>query len=102
MDGATVQLRTPMFNGREQVIPRGIKDHAKHTAPLVLETDGDAVGWIAMRKISRPIQRIDDPQIRRLCLFNATLFFGQEPMGWKMSPNTLDDTLLGSTIGVSD
>ena len=63
VDGVTVQLRATMFNGCEEFVPRGVNDHAKNTAPLVLKADGDAVGGVAVSKISGAVEWVDDPEI---------------------------------------
>ena len=54
-----------------------------------------------MRKIRGSVQWINDPQIGRLCFFEATSLFGQDPMGGEMSLDMVYDTLLGSMVRIS-
>ena len=76
MDGPTVYTCPTMFNGREQFIPRRIKNDAHDTPPLVLEANGNAICGIAMRKIRGPVEWIDDPPIRGGSFLVTTTLFG--------------------------
>lgn len=55
VDRSAVQPRAPVLAGSEQLISRGIIDDTEDATPLVLESDGHAIGWVAMREVGGPI-----------------------------------------------
>ena len=102
MDGVAIQLGAASFCCGEEIVPCGIEDHAKHAAPAILKSDGDAIGRIAMSKICGAVKRINDPEIGCCGLFNAALFFGEEAMGWEQRMEMVDDALFCCMVCVGD
>jgi hypothetical protein len=97
-NGSAVQLRATPIDGGKSFAARGINDGAKNAASLKLDTDRHTVDRIAVSEIRRAVERVNDPEIGRMGLFDSSSFFGQDPVEREASPNMVDDALFRRMI----
>ena len=82
----------------EELITSGIVHNPKYTLFLVFKADGYTICRKAMCKVCGAVERIDNPQVGRVTLANASPLFREEGVIGIASENHIDDALLGGMI----
>ena len=97
MDPAAVQERARAAFGREQLIPRGVENHAGNHLPVLFQPQRHVPDRKTVRKVGGAVQRIDKPAILRRTLVSPALL-GDNAMRREGLLQPLDHQFLRSAV----